>query len=549
MGVLQGLGAFAGGVANGIGMRAKIDEIKENREARNAQKAGMDAYIKKIKELEQQEEAPITVENRMQSTQKYDFTAPQQEVGLSNVNQEADLQLFADGGEFQAGLSSTQQPKMDFTAQAQPARRNPMKMAQNVRDAYYAAAEAAHAKGGSEAAMQFLQLGFQQEDKIFKQEKARAMNAFDISGDLSPLVPIYNDMIPDGHSIIGHEKTPDGKYKMLVQTPDNKQIEQVYSKEDILSMASQIDDPATRFAMRAKSLLEQQNKKFETDEKIRADKEIENNKTHSYGLDNVIVKGDKVLYDGSTRTKPGAWKDDILSLGGGNYIRKNADGSQTVVNAPSKTSGTKKEATIKYDDVNEAVLGYEGMGQINDVTGKITPTKAGNEALIFGQRLLQQHPNLPPADIARLAAEAATNPKALDYEVVEREDGSRYKRQVIKYGEQIYRLGTSSSIPQSKPSQDKQGNAPATASMQAPKEASLRSVRPIVEQSSKTNQPEYETFYQKQRISYLEKELGRLGSLRGKYAEPEKLAYLTKLIAAKKAAEPGLASGIGTNGR
>lgn len=86
------------------------------------------------------------------------------------------------------------------------------------------------------------------------------------------------------------------------------------------------------------------------------------------------------------------------------------------------------------------------------------PTNKGQAAILLGQRLAQANRHLQPADIARLANEGASNASALDFEVLERPDGSRYQRQVLIHNGKQFSLGESSAT--EKASQKKESPAP-----------------------------------------------------------------------------------------
>lgn len=333
MSVLAGLGAFAGGVAKGAVFGEKINAMKDERKARAAQQKAMDAFFKTLEEKNATKPglANFTNTNDLSIPTAIDYTSgagvmsdqPEQQAqnpAIGTTYPDYTPQKFADGGMVQdpnAFVNQVQQPTqqqaspmqsvgLDSLAKKQAAptqqkpRKNPFQIASDLKDAYYEAAKVAHAEGGNDLAMKFMTLGFEQEDKLYKHEKNKALNAFDLTGDVNALVPLYNDQVPDGHTITSASQTPDGKYKFSIQAPNGKQIEQTYSKDDILGMVSSIDDPATRFALRAKSLLERQNKLFDAELDVQKHKEIEANKVHTVGLDSVLMdgKGNK-LYDGS----------------------------------------------------------------------------------------------------------------------------------------------------------------------------------------------------------------------------------------------------------
>jgi hypothetical protein len=269
-----------------------------------------------------------------------------------------------------------------------------------------------------------------------------------MTGDIGGLVDLY-DSVDDGIDVDGYEKTANG-YKIRAKDSSGNMFEQEYTPDQIQEMVMGYTDPAARWKAELDAKQKMAFERFKTDEEIRKQKEVEDGKVHTVGLDSIAYKNDgTILYDGSKREKPDAWKSNIQSVSGG-YIQKNPDGSETFVSTNGKGgngSGTgkapkdwNKDMLPVLKDVNDSILGFEGMGTQDINTGKVTPTKQGNEAMVFGQRLLKQNPELLPADVAKLAHLAATDPNATDYQVLERRDGTRYKRQVIKYGGQIYQL-------------------------------------------------------------------------------------------------------------
>ena len=505
MNILTGLGHAAGGFARGAILGEHIQEMKDKRENRRIEKeiqqAGIDI-------LNQEDEEPITVENPTGGIAPPGSTQNSQlPVGLSTLDytspneQTQVVQKFADGGMVQdqnslvsqvnqaSGLSSMQ-PQQQVAPVAKQ-RSNPgIKLSK----AYNAMRDKAIELGRPDLAMQYQQVGFQVRDRMFKEGLQGAQRAYETTGDIGGFVKLY-DSIDDGVDVTGYERTPAG-YKIKFSS-NGQEAEREFTPDQIRDMVMNFNDPAARYAAERQAMAAREKKTFETDEEIRKQNAIEAGKTHERDPYKTYVDGSgKVVQE--AKEKPDGWKNNIQSVPGG-YIQKNADGSETFVSTNGKGtngSGTgkppkdwNKEMLPVLKEVSDNILGFEGMGTQDPNTGKVTPTKQGNEAMVFGQRLLKQNPDLLPADVAKLAHAAATDPNATDYEVIERSDGSRYKRQVIKSGGQIYQLSNAAGSeikPESKPDKPKEAKQQVKPqSKPSPRksvEVTLGSVRPNQEQ-------------------------------------------------------------------
>lgn len=482
MSVLAGFGAFAGGVARGAQIGMQIEDMKQRRKEKAANQKAMDAFFSEL----EKKNAPQTGLDAVKPTQDFsiqtniDYTSgagvmnaqpEQQPIQQAQAYPDYTPQRFADGGMVQdpnafvnqvqatpqqsstqmAGLSALQ-PAQQSTPKAP--RKNPMQIASDLKDAYYAAAKVAHAEGGNDLAMQYMKLGFDQEDKIFKQEKMKAMNAFDLTSDVNALVPLYNDHIPDGHSITSAQQTSDGKYKLTIQTPQGNQVEQTYSKDDILGMASSIDDPATRFSLRAKALLESQTKDADAEREIKKQVAIKDAGLQELDPYKRYMKNNEVVQE--PLQKPDAWKNNYQSVTGG-YLQN--DGQGKVGFVPTNASGLggrgsggdneknyNKEMLSVLKEVDDGVLGFDGMATLDGATGAKMPTAKGNQARVFGERLIKSNPDLLPSEAANLAFMAATDPSKVRLVRARNPNGETVEVQAIIDGDSIHILSSPNGV-------------------------------------------------------------------------------------------------------
>jgi hypothetical protein len=470
-GILQGLGAFAGGVAKGATLAEGIEDMKDRRQERKERKnqksiedqikqAGVDAAAQYYE--------PIQVQDFQQPQQQIQpSTQEQMPIGLSNIdyttqNQPTQMvQQFADGGLVQdpkslvnqvnqnAGLDTLQPARQQMPVAAQPQQRQQQQERPNpgiaMSRSFNAMRDKAMELGRPDMAIQYQQAGFQIRDRMFKDGLENAQRAYDTTGDIGGFVKLY-DSIDDGVDVTGYERTPNG-YKIKFSS-NGTEGEQEYTPEQIKDLIMNFSDPAARYAAERQAQAARSKKTFETDEEIRKEKEVAKGKVQERDPYKTYVQDGTVIQE--AKDKPDGWKNNYSSVSGG-YIQKNADGTETFVPTSGKGSGSgsgsgkgekdyNKEMLPVTKELTDTILGIEGMGTQDINTGKVTPTKSGNEAMVFGQRLLKQNPDMVLADVAKLAHAAATDPNATDYQVIERRDGTRYKRQVIKMGGNIYQL-------------------------------------------------------------------------------------------------------------
>lgn len=386
MSLLSGLGAFGkgaiGGYEAGLNLQEKIAKIKQNRAREAAIKAGTAKFNEVLSIEDANKENAVQIPQEQQDNsqdnmkfslgidQLADTSSGEYSLGLSDL---ANVKGYVDGGivrknapqvsspidqnsivtqaQQPVGLSAlqpkqqTQQEIPQQAIQEQPMQRarNPLEIASKLRGAYYEAAKAARAAGSDEVALEYGKLGFAEEDKIHAHKSKQAQAFFDTTGNLQPLIDIYNDDIPDGYHVVGHQRTDNG-YKLQIKSPDGTVQEQEMTPDEIRANIAQYQDPSTRFATRMKALADEASDKRKRANEIgleniksqnELDKEIlkgnidlakENNSIKSFGLDSVALKGDKVIYDGSQRTKSDGWKDNFQNVNGG-YLQKDANGN------------------------------------------------------------------------------------------------------------------------------------------------------------------------------------------------------------------------------
>lgn len=296
---MSGIGAFAGGLSKGLNdgmkMNAFIDASKRKKNIDAANKSLAD----KLKELTKQDQ----VTQPTQPINKSDFS------GLSDLsivgfngkpvtmpNDDADVQInpiengYAEGGLVEAGLNSVQpamQPAMQQQIPQQPQQQMPpqtqgspqdarqaqdpnkqYKVMKNLSTAYYAARDTALDMGDGELALAYMKKGFDIQDQLYKTTKTQAQNIFDTTGDIAPLIKVYNDAIPDGHDITGYDKTANG-YMMKFTGPDGKPQQQEYTPDQVRQFITTMDDPSARWKAQMESESFKAKERFKTDENIR----------------------------------------------------------------------------------------------------------------------------------------------------------------------------------------------------------------------------------------------------------------------------------------
>jgi len=129
-----------------------------------------------------------------------------------------------------------------------------------------------------------------------------------------------------------------------------------------------------------------------------------------------------------------------------NEVTKVYDGDEDNQNAKaigkgsSKGKGEKdwnKEMLPVLKEVKETVLTYPNMTTQDDF-GKATPTKEGRAAQAYAERILKANPDFTTSNVADIAHEAATNPKALGFKQFKQSDGSIIKVPAISYKGEVY---------------------------------------------------------------------------------------------------------------
>lgn len=314
MSFLAGLGAFAGGVGNGMMMGEKIQDMKDKRDKRKSQ----DEIDKQIKEAglngakEYYDSIQVEDFGQPQSQQVQQSQDSQLPVGLGTIdytspNEQTQLvQQFADGGMVQdpnamvnqvnnnAGLTSMQptQPAPKSAAKQKP---NP---GYAMSKSFSAMRDKAMELGRPDLALEYQQAGFQVRDRLYKEGISNAQRAFDMTGDIGGFVKVYNDIIDDDARVDGYERTENG-YKLKINNGGNI-IEREFKPEQIRDMVMSFNDPGARYAAERAAMDARNKKTFETDEDIRKAKATEGAKLHTVGLDSVMVDGTgKTVYDGS----------------------------------------------------------------------------------------------------------------------------------------------------------------------------------------------------------------------------------------------------------
>jgi len=96
-----------------------------------------------------------------------------------------------------------------------------------------------------------------------------------------------------------------------------------------------------------------------------------------------------------------------------------------------------KEMLPVIKEVKEAVLSYPNMSKINE-DGKPEPTKEGRAAQAFAERIMKANPDFSTSNIAEIAHEAATNPKATGFKQFRQPDGTIIQVPAISFKGQLY---------------------------------------------------------------------------------------------------------------
>lgn len=477
----------------------------------------------------------------------------------NNTNMNAGL-----GG---AGLSAVQpqaQPMQPATQpEVQPEQAQQIDQFQTRKGQLKAARDKAIELKNPQLSQDFEEMVFQLNDNELKKRLPMARQMFESTGDFSAYQDAYNQTHDDGYNIDSHTKNQDGSYTLKMRDPNGNVQDMVMNKDQIEGMVYELSDPGKRRSEQIAATKERTSATFKTDEEIRK----KNSENQTLSKDQILFSPDGKEI-ASNRMAGGF--DDIKSVTGG-YLKQGADGNLVFVStggdkksdfdryqenpdtwAKFKNAGKDGSATSSasnkdrregYKFLAESAL--EAFGTADETTGKRVSNQQVIDITRKGERLMDGNPQLPPHTVIEIA-KSGTN----SWEIREMPDGSKIKAPGIKYKDQFYSLSLGGNRPadEAKPSPKPAPKPAQAAPVQVPIQKAGLSVMSEATASEAPSagletvaipkpEPVYEKQYQKLGISDLEKEYKRHSGQKGQYAVPERVAYLEKLIKAKKAVE------------
>ena len=590
------IGGFAGGLASGLDRGMRLRDNMDKRKEKKTLKAQDDEIAKAFATKFDSYDAPApTAQGNAMQVQpaqdnfglnqfaKTNFVDPAKEdetqVTQNFKNGGMVVKKHADGGLI------TQEPPMaadqsSLVGQVQqntpalsaaPESLQPKQVDKGLRlsQSYNAARDKAIELGRMDKAKEFQDMGFQIRDRMTKEGLPAAQRQFQMTGDIGGFVNLYNNAVEDDANIDGFEKTANG-YMLKINEGGNITQREV-ANEELEGMIMQFSDPAARYAMEREALAKRNGEIFKTDEEIRKARALEKDKA---ALETKVLAPGGMLVDNTGKElvnnpKPpprerGETDAEFYMRDPIEYAKYKAAGRADGTGGSGSSGGGKgkgekdfnKEMLPVLKEVSDSILSFPGMMELDENTQEKRPTAQGNNAVIYGQGVIKHNPNLTPAVAAKIAAQAASDPKSTTFKNFEDDQGNTYKQAVVLYNGEAYAyagepklISKGNAKPADKPA------AKTTAAMQprveekaAPQEnepderqAKIKEARQLEKTGMKARTekltPENEKFYQNQGLSYLEKEYKRLIVQKGKYAQPEKAEYLDKLIKAKRAVD------------
>jgi hypothetical protein len=451
----------------------------------------------------------------------------------------------------------TAQPETGLPTEEQPQEK--VNYGKRLSASFNAMRDKALELGRADLAKDYQDAGFQIRDRMFKENLQGAQRAFQMTGDIGGFVQTYNDAIDDDANIDGYEQTPEGTYRLKLNVKGNI-VDKEFTQEQIQQMVMEFSDPSARYAAERQAQAERSKKTFDTDEDIRKSQATESGKVHSVGAGTKLVTSEGVEIANNPKVTTGL--DSIKSVSGG-YVKENADGSIEYV--PTKTVKGKggsgggdgddddgvgsNESGLKPNErlaalKNLSEITEKRFGTVSDETGKVSPNAKSIQVATRSERLFDANPNIPPETLVQIAADGESG-----WQVMQRPDGTQYEVPVVKYQDQIYKIGQGGKRPvKEAPAKKSEPKKQAAATETKPSDSNFNVVSEASAAENPTakaglegiiqpqkDRPAYEKQYQKADLSLLEKELKRHKGQKGQYAVPERVEYLEKLIAARKA--------------
>lgn len=354
-----------------------------------------------------------------------------------------DPKSFTTQVNYQAGLESVEQP------QPQPAQvQAKTNYGKTLSGSFNAMRDKAIEIGRPDLAKDYHDAGFQIRDRMFKENLTGAQRAYQLTGDIGGFVSVYNDAIDDDANIEGYEKTPQGTFILNINDAGNKMQREV-SQDDIQRMVMEFSDPAYRYAAERDAQAKRNNKTFETDEEIRKSQGQEAAKVHNVPQGGRLVNSQGLeLANNPANPKKERGETDLEFYqrdpkGYAEYKKtgRKADGSSNNGEGGGNESGLKpSERLAALKNLSDITMNR--FGTVSDETGKVSPNARSIGVATRSERLFDANPNIPPETLVQIASDGEDG-----FQVMQRPDGTQYEVPVIKYQDQIYKVGQSTKKP------------------------------------------------------------------------------------------------------